>query len=137
MVRSTSPRRPSRSDDIARLLDPAYSSASFSSTAGAYVDTHGELHDPDYRHFPVSRPKRRHSNPHSIPLRRWDTFDEEDDQDEQPSHSKQRPSYVPTIVIPHSYDSYDTVLDLDAYDDDEAFVAPRSSGGGPVSRIFS
>ncbi|KAK7693887.1 hypothetical protein QCA50_003460 [Cerrena zonata] len=51
----------SRADDISRLLDPAYSSASSSSTAAspsrAYVDHRGDLHDPDYRDFPVLRSK--------------------------------------------------------------------------------
>ena len=55
-----------RAADITRLLDPAYasgSSSSSSSTASpthhkhgqtrAYVDRHGDLHDPDYRDFPV------------------------------------------------------------------------------------
>ncbi|KAH9843106.1 uncharacterized protein C8Q71DRAFT_853604 [Rhodofomes roseus] len=55
-----------RAADISRLLDPAYASGSSSSSAStaspthhkhgqtrAYVDRHGDLHDPDYRDFPV------------------------------------------------------------------------------------
>lgn len=55
-----------RAADISRLLDPAYASGSSSSSSSsaspthhkhgqtrAYVDRHGDLHDPDYRDFPV------------------------------------------------------------------------------------
>ena len=54
----------SRAADISRLLDPAYASSSSSSSTSAspsprtpqtraYVDHNGDLHDPDYRDFPV------------------------------------------------------------------------------------
>ncbi|KAI0797503.1 hypothetical protein C8Q75DRAFT_3801 [Abortiporus biennis] len=53
----------SRAADINRLLDPAYSSGSSSSSAGsssrAYVDHRGDLHDPDYRDFPLLPPTAR------------------------------------------------------------------------------
>jgi hypothetical protein len=40
--------------DVSRLLDPSYLSASASSSpTSVYADTDGNLHDPDYRHFPV------------------------------------------------------------------------------------
>lgn len=51
-----------RQADISRLLDPAYASSSASSSSStrgviqptrAYVDHRGDLHDPDYRDFPV------------------------------------------------------------------------------------
>lgn len=55
--------------DLSRLLDPSYASSSSSSKASpsyatrAYVDHNGELHDPDYRHFPsISTPHRRSTN---------------------------------------------------------------------------
>ncbi|PSR77570.1 hypothetical protein PHLCEN_2v7760 [Hermanssonia centrifuga] len=70
----------SRAADISRLLDPAYTSSSSSSSGSssrsssqqtqtrAYVDHHGDLHDPDYRDFPVlptrqkpNAPRRRHT----------------------------------------------------------------------------
>lgn len=54
-----------RAADISRLLDPAYASSSSSSSMSAtpsphaqtraYVDHNGDLHDPDYRDFPVLR----------------------------------------------------------------------------------
>ncbi|KAG6860458.1 hypothetical protein C0995_010855 [Termitomyces sp. Mi166 len=140
LQRSTSPvlfarhSPASKAQDISRLLDPAYSSAAFAPNS-AYVDRHGELHDPDYRHFPVSQPPRcetfddDHENPddpdfdHFSPARRT-SFSK------RPVYSYS--SYVPTIVVPHSYDSQDTVLDDDD-DDDPAFV-PRPSG---VCRILS
>ncbi|KAJ3484755.1 hypothetical protein NLI96_g5418 [Meripilus lineatus] len=54
----------SRASDISRLLDPTYTSASSSSSSPespsrAYVDHRGDLHDPDYRDFPILRPTRR------------------------------------------------------------------------------
>ncbi|KAI0306657.1 hypothetical protein B0F90DRAFT_792027 [Multifurca ochricompacta] len=40
--------------DVSRILDPSYmSSSSSSSPTSVYADTDGNLHDPDYRHFPV------------------------------------------------------------------------------------
>ncbi|CAL1705418.1 unnamed protein product [Somion occarium] len=52
----------SRAEDISRLLDPAYSSSSSTaaSASRAYVDHRGDLHDPDYRDFPVLRSKTTH-----------------------------------------------------------------------------
>lgn len=49
--------------DIARLLDPSYASSSSSGSSSGpsysqtrvYVDQKGELHDPDYRDFPIAR----------------------------------------------------------------------------------
>lgn len=42
--------------DLSRLLDPLYCSPSTSKgyAPQAYVDPYGDLHDPDYRHFPTS-----------------------------------------------------------------------------------
>lgn len=60
-----------RQADISRLLDPAYASSStsaHSSTANvraaarAYVDHTGEMHDPDYRDFPVLPPRHHQKN---------------------------------------------------------------------------
>jgi len=45
-------RRTPDHDDISRLLDPSYLPSS-SSRSGVYVDPSGEVHDPDYRHFPL------------------------------------------------------------------------------------
>jgi hypothetical protein len=46
--------------DVSRILDPSYlSSSTSSSPASVYADTDGNLHDPDYRHFPaVAAPRR-------------------------------------------------------------------------------
>ncbi|KAI0665270.1 hypothetical protein C8Q70DRAFT_1049425 [Cubamyces menziesii] len=59
-----------RAADISRLLDPAYASSSSSSSMSAtpsprhqtraYVDHNGDLHDPDYRDFPVLPAARSH-----------------------------------------------------------------------------
>lgn len=55
----------SRQADISRLLDPAYASTSTApgtTCSRAYVDHRGDLHDPDYRDFPVLPAKRRVTN---------------------------------------------------------------------------
>ncbi|TFY53919.1 hypothetical protein EVG20_g9915 [Dentipellis fragilis] len=53
----------SRAADISRLLDPSYLSSSSTSSSpasvSAYVDHHGDLHDPDYRDFPALPTSRR------------------------------------------------------------------------------
>ncbi|KAK7455199.1 hypothetical protein VKT23_011073 [Stygiomarasmius scandens] len=51
--------RNTKNADISRLLDPTYSSSpsSYSQTR-VYVDHRGDLHDPDYRHFPATSPKK-------------------------------------------------------------------------------
>jgi len=51
--------RASKRADVSRLLDPIYASSlsSSSNQNTVYVDDAGDLHDPDYRHFPsLSRP---------------------------------------------------------------------------------
>ncbi|KAM5538115.1 hypothetical protein V8D89_008312 [Ganoderma adspersum] len=69
----------SRAADISRLLDPAYASSSTSSSSVSaspashtqtrvYVDHNGEIHDPDYRDFPVLRATAR-PNPTGKPRR--------------------------------------------------------------------
>lgn len=46
--------------DVSRILDPSYlSSSASSSPTSVYADTDGNLHDPDYRHFPVVTPVPR------------------------------------------------------------------------------
>src|SRR5262245_46829307 len=84
-VLSHSKHHATRASDIARLLDPSYSSPSYAPSA-PYVDRHGDLHDPDYRHFPAMTPP---SPPHVKSTRpRWvissddDVFAvDEDDED--------------------------------------------------------
>ncbi|RDB22136.1 hypothetical protein Hypma_010758 [Hypsizygus marmoreus] len=90
--RATSPHKHDhRAADISRLLDPSYSSSSYASSS-AYVDRDGDLHDPDFRHFPIPHPSgstnRRHS-PHAYAYGmatrpRWELIDEDalDDEDE-------------------------------------------------------
>ncbi|SRR6266702_6702706 len=50
----------SRVADVSRILDSSYlSSSTSSSPTSVYADTDGNLHDPDYRHFPAVAPPRR------------------------------------------------------------------------------
>ncbi|KAJ2916973.1 hypothetical protein MD484_g3441, partial [Candolleomyces efflorescens] len=39
--------------DISRLLDPSYTTYAQQTTYSAYVDAQGNMHDPDYRQFPL------------------------------------------------------------------------------------
>lgn len=141
-LRPTSPSlfHPSRATDISRILDPSYSSSSASSYA--YVDRNGDLHDPDYRHFPIAHPPKRHTS-HTMSRPRWELIDEdaldiEEDQydiGEYPIHGRnKRPTSFssssrlsPTYSYhpqPHhnSPDSDDTVFDEYEEFEHEAFV---------------
>ncbi|KAI9510263.1 hypothetical protein F5148DRAFT_1181062 [Russula earlei] len=52
--RNFSHRRQAQMADVSRILDPSYlSSSASSSPTSVYADTDGNLHDPDYRYFPV------------------------------------------------------------------------------------
>ena len=84
--------------DLSRLLDPSYCSASTSKgyvSPQAYVDPYGDLHDPDYRHFPTSFPSSSSSSAkrHNSPRPHWELAldnsnaldDDSDDLDEEDS----------------------------------------------------
>jgi len=67
-------RRQAKAADVSRLLDPSYlSSSASSSPTSVYADTDGNLHDPDYRHFPVVAPLPRRPA--------WERGGEDDDVD--------------------------------------------------------
>ena len=70
--RNFSHRRQAKVADVSRLLDPSYlSSSTSSSPTSVYADTDGNLHDPDYRYFPVVAP---------LPSRpAWERGGEDDD----------------------------------------------------------
>jgi hypothetical protein len=141
---SISKHSSSRESDISRLLDPSYSSSKNASNA-AYVDHHGDLHDPDYRHFP---PVARH-NTKTLTRPRWelasgDAIDEEDDEAvhvdafsvirpasprrhrDSTSTYRATTSYASsyphsTFTAPTSFDSDETVLEEedDPFEDNE------------------
>jgi hypothetical protein len=84
--------------DLSRLLDPSYCSASTSKgyyVSQAYVDPYGDLHDPDYRHFPTSFPSSSSSSAkrYNSPRPHWDlaldnnnnALDDDSDEDEEDS----------------------------------------------------
>ncbi|KIJ16699.1 hypothetical protein PAXINDRAFT_10410 [Paxillus involutus ATCC 200175] len=111
---SSRPYSPStREADVARLLDPAYASPNthsalrFSKTAAkeVYVDHHGDLHDPDFRHFPTFG--HTHTNVHSQ-RPRWERADADDDDsdDEEYEEEQKRSSFEaqrrrPSSTIPY------------------------------------
>ncbi|KAF8503645.1 hypothetical protein F5888DRAFT_1631561 [Russula emetica] len=72
--RNLSHRQQAKAADVSRLLDPSYlSSSASSSPTSVYADTDGNLHDPDYRYFPVVAP---------LPGRpAWERGGEDDDVD--------------------------------------------------------
>ncbi|KZT71318.1 hypothetical protein DAEQUDRAFT_124885 [Daedalea quercina L-15889] len=153
----------SRAADISRLLDPAYASGSSSSDSStrtrvsawaspahratvppdlkyaqtqtrAYVDHHGDLHDPDYRDFPVlpmpTRPTRSHNqrgpSAASAAAHR--------------SRSASRPRYSPSYALitrPEWERHWATELDGDGADDvdeeDEVTDADSQSHYSPFS----
>lgn len=65
--------------DVARLLDPSYLPSSAAKTrrsasVSAYVDNAGDMHDPDYRHFPLMQHHSQHAhNMHAHGVRRGTT----------------------------------------------------------------
>ena len=54
-LRHTSKMHSSRADVVQHLLDPSYysSQSSYHHQPRVYIDRKGNMHDPDYRHFPV------------------------------------------------------------------------------------
>ncbi|KAG8217930.1 hypothetical protein J3R82DRAFT_6096 [Butyriboletus roseoflavus] len=100
----------SREADIARLLDPAYASPATHSPLiksprmapkEVYVDHSGDLHDPDFRHFPVFG----HSHMQSRQSR-WEQGyaddDDDDEDDEDCQFEQRRPSFDPQPPRPSS-----------------------------------
>jgi len=72
--RNIQQRRQAKAADVSRLLDPSYlSSSASSSPSSVYADTDGNLHDPDYRYFPVVSPLPRRPA--------WERGGEDDDVD--------------------------------------------------------
>ena len=74
--RNFSHRRQAKMADVSRILDPSYlSSSASSSPTSVYADTDGNLHDPDYRYFPVVA---------DIPRRpAWERGGDDDDDQEE------------------------------------------------------
>jgi len=94
-------RAASGREDISRLLDPSYNADCYSAATqrqngyGAYVDAHGDLHDPDYRQFPMI-PK---SSQYSAPGVTWVSPDDDDHTnsgDEDPAYNR-RNSYSSSL----------------------------------------
>ncbi|KAF9218203.1 hypothetical protein BS17DRAFT_770847 [Gyrodon lividus] len=111
---SSRPYSPStREADVARLLDPAYASpnphSAFKSSKTAakevYVDNQGDLHDPDFRHFPTFG----HTHTHMNSTRpRWERAyaDDEDSDDEDYEVEQKRSSFEAQRRRPSSSIAY-------------------------------
>ncbi|KAI6139593.1 hypothetical protein BKA82DRAFT_2975217 [Pisolithus tinctorius] len=115
LMRKRSPSPSTRHSDIARLLDPAYASPNSHPYNGfntngirhVYVDHHGDLHDPDFRHFPIM-----HSHLTSQ-RQRWETSyttpaddDDDDDDDDEYEEEKRRSSLETQRRRPSSSTAY-------------------------------
>lgn len=61
--------------DLNRLLDPTYSTSCYNDNH-AYVDAHGDLHDPDYRHFPLLQQSYNRRSPNAT-RPHWELIHEE------------------------------------------------------------
>lgn len=132
---SRSPYHPNtRQADISRLLDPAYASSSSASTHSssgnvraytrAYVDHSGEMHDPDYRDFPVL-PTRLHTKQLSSPRRSSSTHSRVSTSASNANRPDRYKTY-PLVARPEWERGWSTeVEDLDEEDE-----APSSSEGG-------
>jgi hypothetical protein len=102
-----------RAAEVSRLLDPTYShpqgSGSTSSTSplSVFVDHYGDIHDPEYRHFPVVTPRPK-----------WERGAHDDDLAEEEyedvfdnANSKRAPrvpamtSYTPSYAYTYQYDA--------------------------------
>ncbi|KAH7913998.1 hypothetical protein BJ138DRAFT_1098986 [Hygrophoropsis aurantiaca] len=117
--RKRSPSPSSRASDIARLLDPAYARSthyagvtnqyhSHQYATTVYVDHNGEVHDPDFRHFPPVRKT-------AFAEYEEDAVEDEDEEEwrekerEQERERQRRRSssgyasvYMPTYIAPYS-----------------------------------
>ncbi|KAJ7597558.1 hypothetical protein C8J56DRAFT_882971 [Mycena floridula] len=137
------PCKASKRAEASRLLDPSYASSSSSSSSYSpqrvWMDNNGDLHDPDYRQFPLfekkSSPRRTSSSsidPFALysPQRpSWELANEEEDDDasifetelEDKHHRASRPtspSYsrsASPIYPPSSYSSSPTSYDDDSW----------------------
>ncbi|KAJ7582222.1 hypothetical protein C8J56DRAFT_1029080 [Mycena floridula] len=133
------PCRASKRAEASRLLDPSYASSSSPSSSyfplRVWMDNNGDLHDPDYRHFPLfekkSSPRRTSSSSidpfaqYSPQRPSWELANEEGDNasisEAEPEHKHHRasrptsPSYsgrfASPLYPPSSYSSSQTSYD--------------------------
>lgn len=130
-----SPRR-TRTADVSRLLDPSYASPapSSSSQTKVYIDTDGQVHDPDYRLFPAVRRQsgrqRRRTDSSLSPKRpSWELDLDNDEyalEDEDEESSLQSDEFFPRRLSPSPlYPTFPTTPLSSSYDSDES--APLES----------
>ncbi|KIJ68902.1 hypothetical protein HYDPIDRAFT_23777 [Hydnomerulius pinastri MD-312] len=124
---SSRPYSPStREADVARLLDPAYASpnahsahkSSKTAVREVYVDNHGDLHDPDFRHFPTF------GHTHTQSQRpRWEQGygDEDDSDDEEYEVEQKRSSFEAQRRRPSSSMAYYTAPAYYPYEEPSSY----------------
>ncbi|RXW17904.1 hypothetical protein EST38_g7952 [Candolleomyces aberdarensis] len=107
--------------DISRLLDPSYTTYSQQKTYSAYVDAQGNMHDPDYRQFPLIQQASQYSATRrtlnaTVTRPHWELVDEDallldDDEDlllqPEDSYYPKRNSFgaKSTVSTPRTYPS--------------------------------
>ena len=98
--RNFSHRQQAKAADVARILDPSYlSSSASSSPTSVYTDTDGNLHDPDYRYFPVVA---------AIPRRpAWERGGDDDDNDDEDDERSRLRSVSPRERRRARYSAYE------------------------------
>ena len=149
--RSSSYQPSTRQADISRLLDPAYASSSSHSphssttnvgaSATVYVDHKGEMHDPDYRDFPVL-PPRQQKNLLTKPRRSSSTHSRIPSS-AAPQNRPDRYRTYPLVARPEWERGWATeVEDLDEEDEEQssyegAFRSPFSSSSSSSDRTPS
>ncbi|KAF8634516.1 hypothetical protein AX15_000848 [Amanita polypyramis BW_CC] len=132
--------------DITRILDPSYAPTAAKLPPAVYVDTHGNIHDPDYRQFPTIAPPpsqslpdddddvtpvdndfyshltnayNRSGNAHVHPRQRYNRYSHIYASYRSPYHYFSTPATTSSGSPPGSYESDTTVLDEA---DDSTFV---------------
>ena len=93
-------RRQAKAADVARILDPSYlSSSASSSPTSVYADTDGNLHDPDYRYFPVVA---------AVPRRpAWERGGDDDDNEDEDDERARLRSVSPRERRRARYSAYE------------------------------
>ncbi|KAJ3785718.1 hypothetical protein GGU10DRAFT_421933 [Lentinula aff. detonsa] len=118
--------------DISRLMDPSYCLPHhhLSNPVTAHVDSKGQMHDPDFRRFPVfstGRSRRRRS-PFASSRSPWDEdvdeADEEDEEDEEMSTQLHNRRQSPRLSLQH--DSASTSVDY-SYHHVNSYASPSPS----------
>ncbi|KAJ3993790.1 hypothetical protein F5050DRAFT_1714213 [Lentinula boryana] len=112
--------------DITRLMDPSYCLPyhHLSQPVTAHVDSKGQMHDPDFRNFPIfsAGRSRRGRSPFASTISPWD--EDVDEEDEEISTQRHNPRQSPQLSRQH--DSAFTSIDP-SYHHTNSYASSSSS----------